>query len=178
MSMSGRSGSAPIFRASAVLSSSGRSLSNRAKEMSSAVRYQGCRLRKLVVAADTLGSYFLNLCRERGQYTLYSTHYTAGGERGAVYTIQYTLYSGGGKREGGQYTLYSTHYTAGGERGGGQYTLYSTHYTLYIGGGRGGQYTLYSTHYTEGEGGQGGSFDSICPPDKLIILVARRPKNQ
>ena len=50
MSMSGRSGSAPIFRASAVLSSSGRSLSNRAKEM-----------RTLVVAADTLGSYFLNL---------------------------------------------------------------------------------------------------------------------
>ena len=68
MSMSGRSGSAPIFRASAVLSSSGRSLSNRAKEMSSAVRYQGCRLRTLVVAADTLGSYFLNLwsdlCRD------------------------------------------------------------------------------------------------------------------
>ena len=61
MSMSGRSGSAPIFRASAVLSSSGRSLSNRAKEMSSAVRYQGCRLRTLVVAAETLGSYFLNL---------------------------------------------------------------------------------------------------------------------
>ena len=55
MSMSGRSGSAPIFRASAVLSSSGRFSSNMAKDMISAVVYQGCRLKTLVVAADTLG---------------------------------------------------------------------------------------------------------------------------